>query len=381
MCKMSNRGNFMILVNTKFDAGSIVVHDIGNPQNLRFGIRNDTNSHFAQWFYFQLSNVRDQELNLSLESLDKTAYPDGWEGYNVCASYDNQNWFRIDSSFADNTLSWSLTPECNSIYFAYFEPYSYARHLELIGFANECDNVQHQIIGQTAEGRNLDLLVIGNPDAERKVWITARQHPGESMAEWFMEGLIYRLCDEQDAASITLLQNHVFYLVPNMNPDGAYHGNLRTNTTGTNLNREWLTPSIDKSPEVYHTRNKMLETGVDIFFDIHGDEALPFVFTSGCEDNPSFSTKQNALQQQFEELFPLINPDYQTKVGYPKGHFSSESATVGTKWVGNQFDCLAYTLEMPFKDNANLPNDLYGWNGERSSLLGASLLTMLNLLR
>lgn len=370
-----------ILVNTKFDAGSIVVYDLSNPQNLRFGIRNDTNSHFAQWFYFQLSNVKDQELTLSLEGLDKTAYPDGWDGYNVCASYDNQNWFRIDSSFANDTLSWSLTPECNSIYFAYFEPYSYARHLELIGFANECENVQHQVIGQTAEGRNLDLLVIGDPDAKHKVWITARQHPGESMAEWFMEGLIHRLCDEQDAVSTSLLKNHVFYLVPNMNPDGAYHGNLRTNTTGTNLNREWLTPSIDKSPEVYYTRNKMLETGADLFFDIHGDEALPYVFTSGCEDNPSFSAKQNALQQQVEELFLLINPDYQTTVGYPKGHFSSESATVGTKWVGNQFDCLAYTLEMPFKDNANLPNSLYGWNGERSSLLGASLLTMLNLVK
>jgi murein tripeptide amidase MpaA len=378
---MSNGGNFMIIINTVFDAGSIVVHDLSNPQNLRFGIRNDTNSHFAQWFYFQLSNVKDQELSLNLEGLDKTAYPDGWDGYNVCASYDNQNWFRIESSFANNTLTWSLTPECNSIYFAYFEPYSYARHLELIGFANECDNVQHQIIGQTAEGRNLDLLVIGNPEAEYKVWITARQHPGESMAEWFMEGLIYRLCDEQDAVSINLLKNHVFYLVPNMNPDGAYHGNLRTNTTGSNLNREWLTPTLEKSPEVYYTRNKMLETSVDLFFDIHGDESLPYIFTSGCEDNPSFSAKQQKLQQQFEELFPLINPDYQTKVGYPKGHFSSESATVGTKWVGNQFDCLAYTLEMPFKDNANLPNDLYGWNGERSSLLGASLLTMLNLLK
>lgn len=371
----------MILVNTKFDAGSIIVHDISNPQNLRFGIRNDTNSHFAQWFYFQLSNVKEQELNLNLEGLDKTAYPDGWDGYNVCASYDNQNWFRIESSFANNTLTWSLTPECNSIYFAYFEPYSYARHLELVGFANECENVQHQIIGQTAEGRNLDLLIVGNPKAKHKVWITARQHPGESMAEWFMEGLIYRLCDEQDAVSTSLVKDHVFYLVPNMNPDGAYHGNLRTNTTGTNLNREWLTPSVDKSPEVYHTRNKMLETGVDMFFDIHGDEALPYVFTSGCEDNPSFSAKQQRLQQQFEELFPLINPDYQTTVGYPKGHFSSESATVGTKWVGNQFDCLAYTLEMPFKDNANLPNDLYGWNGERSSLLGAGLLTMLNLIK
>ena len=28
-----------------------------------------------------------------------------------------------------------------------------------------------------------------------------------------------------------------------------------------------------------------------------------------------------------------------------------------------RFGCLAYTLEMPFKDNANLPDDDFGWNG------------------
>lgn len=364
----------MINVNTHFDAGSIIVKDIKNPQNLRFGIRNDTNSHFAQWFYFQLNNVKHQELIINLEELDKTAYPGGWENYNVCASYDNQNWFRIESQFNNNTLTFNITPAANSIYFAYFEPYSYNRHLELIGFANSHTIVNHEILGQTAEGRNIDLLVIGEVEAKNKIWIIARQHPGETMAEWFMEGLIHRLLDNQDAISNSLLQESVFYLVPNMNPDGAYNGNLRTNTTGTNLNREWLTPSLEKSPEVFHVRNKMLETGVSMSFDIHGDEALPYIFTAGCADNLSYSDKQKNLEKKFEQIYQLINPDYQTKYGYEKGHFNVETPTIATSWIGNQFDCLSFTLEMPFKDNANLPDIEYGWNGYRSSLLGRDLL-------
>lgn len=370
-----------VQVNTKFDAGSIVIKNIANNNDLRFTIRNDTNSHFAQWFYFQLSGIKNQQLNLHLDDLDKTAFPDGFKDYNVCASYDNKNWFRVASKFSNNTLSWNFETEYNSVYFAYFEPYPYLRHLELIGFANMHSNVEHQILGQTAEGRNIDLLVTGNKEAQQKIWIIARQHPGETMAEWFMEGLIHRILNSDDAVSKTLLKDYVFYIVPNMNPDGSYLGNLRTNCSGVNLNREWLTPSIEKSPEVYYVRQKMLETGVDVFLDIHGDEAIPYIFTAGCDDNPSFSDKQQKLNAYFKELFLLINPDYQTKVGYVRGHFSKEQATVATNWVGDQFDCLALTLEMPFKDNDNLPNKNSGWNGSRSYLLGQSILTVLSMMK
>lgn len=38
--------------------------------------------------------------------------------------------------------------------------------------------------------------------------------------------------------------------VPNMNPDGSYHGHLRTNLLGANLNREWASPTMQYSPEV-----------------------------------------------------------------------------------------------------------------------------------
>ncbi|MFN7093945.1 MAG: carboxypeptidase family protein, partial [Burkholderiales bacterium] len=228
-------------------------------------------------------------------------------------------------------------------------------------------------------GRNLDLLTIGESEAKNKVWIIARQHPGETMAEWFMEGLIHKLLDEQDAISRTLREDCIFYLVPNMNPDGAYAGNLRVNSAGANLNREWLSPSLRRSPEVFYVRNKMQETGVDLFFDIHGDEAIPYVFTAGCDENPSFSAKQEKLSQLFKHYFELVNPDYQTKIGYEKGHFNAETATLATNWVGNEFDCLALTLEMPFKDNANLPDTVHGWNGRRSYLLGQSLLSAIRL--
>jgi murein tripeptide amidase MpaA len=198
------------------------------------------------------------------------------------------------------------------------------------------------------------------------------------MAEWFMEGLIDKLLESADAISTKLLRDSVFYLVPNMNPDGAYHGNLRVNSVGTNLNREWLQPSLAKSPEVLHVQKKMQETGVTMFFDIHGDEAIPYVFTSGCQDNLSYSKKQKKLHEEFNYFFPLINPDYQTKHGYIKGQFSKDTPTLATNWVGDKFDCLALTLEMPFKDNDNLPDAIHGWDGQRSYNLGQSLLIAIN---
>lgn len=45
------------------------------------------------------------------------------------------------------------------------------------------------------------------------VWVIARQHPGESMAEWFAEGLLNRLTDPYDAVARASLQQAVFYVV------------------------------------------------------------------------------------------------------------------------------------------------------------------------
>jgi hypothetical protein len=40
--------------------------------------------------------------------------------------------------------------------------------------------------------------------------------------------------------------------------------------------------------------------------------------------------------------------------------------------IGERFCCLALTLEMPFKDNANLVDAHVGWSPRRSMLLGGA---------
>lgn len=42
--------------------------------------------------------------------------------------------------------------------------------------------------------------------------------------------------------------------------------------------------------------------------------------------------------------------------------------------IGERFDALSLTLEMPFKDNANLPDERIGWSPKRCELLGAAVL-------
>ena len=367
-------------ISTSFDAGAIEVSSLADPQDIQLKIRADNASDFAQWFYFCLQGAAGVPVRLNFVNAGQSAYPKGWTDYRVVASYDHQNWFRLDTDFDGQMLSTSFTPAGNSVYLAYFEPYSYERHLDLIGSAANSEHVTLERLGASVDGRDMTLLQLTNaqspvPLAQRKkIWLIARQHPGESMAEWFVEGFLERLLDEADPVSRVLLDQCVFYVVPNMNPDGAVRGNLRTNAAGANLNREWATPSLETSPEVYWVRQKMLEVGVDLNLDAHGDEALPYNFVVGTEDTPGYSPRIAALDAAFKASWLAASPDFQTEHGYPRGRHGEANLTLATNWIGQQFGCLAFTIEMPFKDNANLPDPQVGWNGERSKRLGASVL-------
>lgn len=369
-------------ISTQFDAGSVSVIDLSDPANIRLNLRPDNASDFAQWFYFRLQGAAYQNCVMHFENAASSAYPAGWEEYQAVASYDRSNWFRVPSRYENGVFTIEHTPLANSVYYAYFEPYSHEQHLNLLGDAQGSGLCQIDDLGSTVQGRDINLLTIGNQVAsDLKVWIIARQHPGETMAEWFIEGLLGRLLDPQDPTARALLDRATFYIVPNMNPDGSVLGNLRTNAAGANLNREWLEPSVERSPEVYYVREKMRETGVDLFLDIHGDEAIPFVFVAGTEGVPSYDERIAALETQFKQAFAAASPDFQDEHGYEKDAPGQANMSMATAWVGENFRCLAYTLEMPFKDNDNLPDDDFGWNGQRSLRLGEAVLSaVLNVL-
>ena len=363
-------------ISSSFDAGAISVIDSTDSQNIRLALRGDNAASFSQWFYFRLQGAAYQPCRIRIENAGQSSYPEGWEDYQATASYDRSNWFRVPTHYEDGVLTIEHTPLAGSVYYAYFEPYSHEQHLNLLGDAQGSGLCQIDDLGSTAQVRDINLLTIGHQAAsDLKIWIIARQHPGESMAEWFAEGLLSRLLDHQDPTARALLDCATFYIVPNMNPDGAALGNQRTNAAGADLNREWQNPSPERSPEVYAVRQKMHETGVDLFLDIHGEEALPYVFAAGCEGNPSYDARLAALEAAFKTALRQASPDFQDEHGYPKTAPGQANPAIAKSYVGETFGCLSYTLEMPFKDNINLPDDDFGWNGQRSLRLGEAILS------
>jgi murein tripeptide amidase MpaA len=321
-----------------------------------------------------LQGARDQEVVIRILNAGKSTYPKGWENYQAVASYDRENWFRVETEFDGQVLTIRHEPEFDSMYFAYFEPYSWERHLAMLGSVEQSGIARVVDLGNTVDGRDLNMVVVGNAAAEKKVWIIARQHPGETMAEWLVEGTLNALLDPANPFARKILEKAVVYVVPNMNPDGSVRGNLRTNAAGANLNREWMTPSLENSPEVYHVKNKIHEVGCDLFLDVHGDEALPYIFLAGSEMLDGFSEKQMREQQQFSDSFCLASPDFQTKYGYEASKYNEDVLKLASKYVGHTFKCVSLTLELPFKDNANLPDPEVGWDGARSMKLGEAML-------
>ncbi len=363
-------------ISAKFDGGNIKVIDAEDERNIALEIVKDHQSDFYQWFHFKLANARPTEHVLNIVNAGNSAYADGWPGYRAVASYDRVYWFRVPTEFDGEKLIISFTPEYDSVYFAYFAPYSYERHQDFLHRAQLEANCQLQVLGETLDGREISVLKIGQAgEGKRVVWLTARQHPGETMAEWFMEGFIDRLIDKADGVARSLLDHAVFYLVPNMNPDGSVRGHLRTNAAGVNLNREWADPSMAKSPEVYLVRKKMLEVGVDLHLDVHGDESIPVNFVDGCEGIPSYDQRQKTLEDNFKALLLAITPEFQDQRGYDKDAPGTADLSIATNWVGERFKCLALTIEMPFKDHDELPDDRMGWSDQRSRVLGRDFLT------
>jgi murein tripeptide amidase MpaA len=366
---------WFVQVTSTFDSGNIKVLDASQVSSATLEIRPDAGGDHFQWFHFRVTGARDQATTLHITNAAKCSYPDAWNGYQAAASYDREAWFRVPTSYEDGTLTIRHTPDFDSVYYAYFAPFSHEQHLDLLSSCQLVEGVSLELLGQTVDGRDLELLRFGN--GPRQVWVIARQHPGESMAEWWMQGFLARILDEDDALGRKLQSLATFHVVPNMNPDGSSRGHLRNNATGANLNREWHEPTMVRSPEVKLVRDRMDVTGVDLCLDVHGDEELPYNFVSGAEGIPSWTDRMADLQRRFCEQLMASNPDFQMTFGYGVDEPGSANMTMCTNQVAERYACLAMTLEQPFKDTADTPHPDQGWSPERAQALGASALDAL----
>ena len=367
-----------IQIDSAFDSGNIEVLSIAGT-TATLAIRRDHASDFFQWFHFRVSGCAGRALTLRITGLGQSAYPDGWPGYRAAVSEDRAFWGRAETSYdahaEGGTLTIRHTADSGTCWFAYFAPYSMERHHDLIAETAAADGVEYRCLGHSLDGQPIDCLSLGQGPLQ--VWLYARQHPGESMAEWWMEGALDCLIDPADPHGRKLRQLCRFHIVPNANPDGSRRGHLRTNAVGVNLNREWAAPTMERSPEVVALLAAMDETGVDFAMDVHGDEAIPHVFLAGFEGIPSLRPDQQAGFNRYSTILARRTPDFQTRHGYPVAPPGKGNLTMSTNQLAQRFGAVSMTLEMPFKDNDDLPCTAQGWSPERSILLGRDCMAAL----
>jgi murein tripeptide amidase MpaA len=366
-----------IQINAAFDSGNIIVTSIeGDTANLE--IRKDKDSDFYQWFHFRVSGAKGRPVTLRITNCGGSAYPGGWPNYKARVSEDRADWRCADTRYGDGVLTITHTPAQDAVWFAYFAPYSMERHHDLVQRIAATPGVDLIELGQTLDGQPMDCLRMGT--GPKQVWLYARQHPGESMAEWWMEGALEMLADPADAVATALREKATLHIVPNMNPDGSVRGHLRTNAVGVNLNREWAEPSAEKSPEVLCVRNAMDQTGVHWAMDVHGDEAIPANFIAGFEGIPNWTDAQGARFHAYRNALTARTPDFQTRLGYPASAPGRANLTMSTNQLANRFaaqGCVSMTLEMPFKDHDSNPDAERAWSPERCKALARDCLAVL----
>ena len=151
----------------------------------------DGRKHF-QWFHFRVTGAGGSNLKIVIDNADQASYPDGWHEYKAFCSSDRREWHRVQTtSYVDGKLVIDLRPvPSDCVHLAYFVPYHYEQHLDLIARAtaaaaassstssssSSASAVTHHSLGTTLDGRPMDCLRFGEAGA----WTPETQVAGAS---------------------------------------------------------------------------------------------------------------------------------------------------------------------------------------------------------
>jgi hypothetical protein len=168
----------------------------------------------------------------------------------LVVSEDGRVWKPVPTeSLPGDRVRLTLTMPGPRLYVARTEPYRLSDLERLLGSIRDHPLVRIEPIGETAGGRELEIVHIGNTEAPYRAFLRARAHPWESGSNWVVEGLVRRLLQGDDEAK-RMLSTYTVSILPMGNKDGVARGMTRFNLRGTDLNRNWNRPADpDIAPE------------------------------------------------------------------------------------------------------------------------------------
>ncbi|NXU52693.1 CBPC4 carboxypeptidase, partial [Turnix velox] len=293
----------------------------------------DVNSdqHHHQWFYFEVRDMKlavpyrfniincekfNSQFNYGMQ-LVMYSVKEALQGHPCWLRAGDDICYYKNHYYCDTAAGGSMRSKCyytltftikfphkdDVCYLAYHYPYTYSTmmsHLDILEQIRNPKKVywRQQTLCQTLGGNPCPLLTItAMPDSKKRddleefcnrpyVFLMARVHPGESNASWVMKGTLEFLVSSDPIADL-LRKCFIFKIVPMLNPDGVINGSHRCSLSGDDLNRQWLAPSSQLHPTIYHAKGllyylRSIDRAPLVFCDYHGHSQRKNVFLYGC---------------------------------------------------------------------------------------------------
>ncbi len=365
-----------------FDGGSI-----GSLEQISYKVINDTTDYlhyyiktqydpatpFSQkawpsnrWFYFRMVGCKGCEVALDIDYNDSRR---------AVWSYDDREYHRFTSEESP-TPNGKITKryDRDTVFVAYYEPYGSERFSALMGRWEGSSHALRGSLGRSGEGRELDLLVVGDnlhsgllPNIDGKispeesdraksvVYIHSRIHPSETPASWHLEALVEQLLADDSYSRMTL-SNTIFYIVPSINPDGVALGRSRSNAIGVNMEVNYGESGENTMAEV--TSVKRLFKELDrcgmtpkLALNMHSQSAAKgcYWIHSPESTDRDYNRKQRMLAMQTTIGNPYFN--------WADMSYSSCKERFLEGWLYREFDgaITAVTFETPYSYYSNFP--------------------------
>ena len=189
-------------------------------------------------------------------------------------------------------------------YFCYSYPFSYSHQQRLLSDLERrrLPFVTRELLCRSVQNRRCDVLMIGDQtrykhrgvtNKRKVILLTCRVHPGETPSSHTLRGFIDWLTSD-DPHAVALRLHVTFVIVPMLNPDGCFHGNYRTDSLGTDLNRAWENPT-EFEPTLLAVRSlaktyaEDSTVELDFYIDCHAHTTskASFLFVNPPEESDS----------------------------------------------------------------------------------------------
>jgi hypothetical protein len=239
--------------------GTVLVH-------LLYDHERSSPNRAAGHIHFQLHAKPGSRLTLEFRNLDNV-----WNGVSssiarelkaVVISEDGRAWKSVPlESLPENRVQLHVEMPGPRLYVARVEPYRLSDLDKFLASIRTNGLVRITAIGKTVQGRELEMIRVGNPEAPFRVFLRARAHAWEPVGNWVVEGLVHRLLNSDEEAG-RFLQRYCVYILPMANKDGVALGRTRFNLQGMDLNRNWDKPADPQFAPENFALEKWLENMV-----------------------------------------------------------------------------------------------------------------------